>query len=199
MIPIIDTGHGKMINGDYQTSGKRSPNWHQGVLYEGMFNNWVGNRVIEELDRKGIPYYHVSPEYTDITLQTRVERANRIYEENPNTYLLSIHANGGGGKGIEGFTHVGLSPSDAIATKFLNNFQSYGLNKIRTDFSDGDPDKEKNFFVLEKTKGPSFLLECGFMDHPEDYENLWDRNYLCLVVDCIVEVIEDLYKEQNIA
>ena len=46
LIPIIDTGHGAMINGKYQTPGKRSPKWSKGVLYEGMFNKWVGNRII---------------------------------------------------------------------------------------------------------------------------------------------------------
>ncbi|MBK8079429.1 MAG: hypothetical protein IPK25_03525 [Saprospiraceae bacterium] len=52
---ILDNGHGGVINGIYQTSGKRSPNWNQGILYEGMFNRWVVNRVIEALDRKKNP------------------------------------------------------------------------------------------------------------------------------------------------
>ena len=33
---ILDAGHGGMINGKYQTKGKRSPVWEDGsVLYEG--------------------------------------------------------------------------------------------------------------------------------------------------------------------
>ncbi|MBK8888090.1 MAG: hypothetical protein IPN46_16750 [Saprospiraceae bacterium] len=45
---ILDNGHGGVINGKYQTTGKRSPNWDKGVLFEGMFNRWVVNRIIEK-------------------------------------------------------------------------------------------------------------------------------------------------------
>ncbi|MBK8888006.1 MAG: N-acetylmuramoyl-L-alanine amidase [Saprospiraceae bacterium] len=94
---ILDNGHGGLINGIYQTSGKRSPNWDKGVLFEGMFNRWVVNRIIEKLDRKKIPYYHISPEFTDTTLETRTNRANHIFDQNPDVWILSIHANAGGG------------------------------------------------------------------------------------------------------
>lgn len=40
---IIDEGHGGLIQGIYQTEGKRSPNFKElgGVLYEGIFNRAV--------------------------------------------------------------------------------------------------------------------------------------------------------------
>ncbi|MBK7701189.1 MAG: hypothetical protein IPJ39_21920 [Saprospiraceae bacterium] len=49
------------------------------MLFEGMFNRWVVNRIIEKLDRKKIPYYHISPEFTDTTLETRTNRANHVF------------------------------------------------------------------------------------------------------------------------
>ena len=106
----------KVINGIYQTPGKRSPKWEHGVLWEGMFNRWVVNRIIEKLQRidTEFPLYHISPELTDVTLQTRTNRANRIMSKDPNTYILSIHANAGGGIGIEGFTTKGNTKSDAV-------------------------------------------------------------------------------------
>ena len=43
-VVILDAGHGGLINGVYQTSGKRSPVWSDGTQYfEG-----VGNREIYE-------------------------------------------------------------------------------------------------------------------------------------------------------
>ena len=101
MIPILDNGHSGMVGGQYLTAGKRSPDWEKGVLYEGAFNRWVVNLIMRELDYAGVPYYHVSPELTDISLTKRVNRANKIHATNPNTYLLSIHANAGGGTGLE--------------------------------------------------------------------------------------------------
>jgi N-acetylmuramoyl-L-alanine amidase len=84
---ILDNGHGGVINNVYQTAGKRSPKWSKGVLLEGMFNRWVVNRIIEQLDRKQIPYYHICPEITDTTLEARKNRANKIYTANKNTYI----------------------------------------------------------------------------------------------------------------
>jgi hypothetical protein len=37
MIPIFDNGHGGVIDGVYQTNGKRSPDWAQGQFTTGDF------------------------------------------------------------------------------------------------------------------------------------------------------------------
>lgn len=196
---ILDNGHGGVIAGKYQTPGKRSPKWSSGVLYEGMFNRWVVNRIIEKLDRKNIPYYHISPELSDISLSTRVNRANKIFKEDPKTYILSIHANAGGGKGIEGFTSLGNTFSDYLSEKFLSNLEKdIFTQKMRFDYSDGDKDKEKNFYILSKTYCPAFLLEAGFMDNQKDYFNLWSEEYLEKLVCSCVCTIEELYNLKNL-
>lgn len=194
MIPIFDNGHGGMIAGNYQTPGKRSPNWECGVLYEGMFNRWFVNRLIEKMDRAGLKYHHVSPELTDVSLETRVVRANDIYKNNKNVYLLSVHANAGGGNGIEGFTSPGTTGSDAIGEKFLHQIEKdfKGIQKMRFDFLDGDRDKEEKFTVLTKTHCSAFLLECGFMDQKDDYFKLWDEEYLERLVGSVFKTIQEI-------
>lgn len=194
MKPILDCGHGGVINGVYQTGGKRSPNWSKGVLYEGMFNRWVVNRIIERLDRLKIPYYHISPELKDTSLEVRSNRCNKIMRSDSDTYLLSIHANAGGGLGIEGFTTEGITGSDKVAELFLSNLQEDLPTKFRFDLSDGDKDKESNFWMLRKPIGKAFLLECGFMDNKKDYFNLWDEDYISKLVDSCVRTIKELYK-----
>jgi N-acetylmuramoyl-L-alanine amidase len=191
---VLDAGHGGMINQNYQTPGKRSPKWSKGVLYEGMFNRWVVNRVIEKLDRNRIPYYHISPELTDTGLSTRSNRADKIYASNKNTYLLSVHANAGGGEGIEGFTTKGITGSDAIAEVFLRNIEEdMSAQKMRFDMSDGDRDKESNFWILRKPRMRSFLIECGFMDKYSDYNNLWDESYLEMLAESLFRSIKEIY------
>lgn len=194
MIPIFDNGHGGVIGGKYDTPGKRSPNWKHGVLYEGMFNRWVINRLIEKMDRKGLPYFHVSPEIQDISLSTRVLRANQISAKYNGVYLISAHANAGRGEGIEVFTSPGNTSSDMIAEVFLQNFEEdlEGIQKFRFDFSDNDRDKEAKFMVLTKTKCPAILIEYGFMDHKKDYERLWSEKYLNLIVDSTFRSILEL-------
>ena len=49
---------------------------------------------------------------------------------------------------------------------FYDEFQKeFPILKARTDYSDGDIDKESNFYVLRTTKMPSILLEILFMDN----------------------------------
>lgn len=194
LVPILDAGHGGVINGVYQTPGKRSPNWDKGVLYEGAFNRWTVNRIMEYLDRKGVPYHHVSPELEDITLPQRVQRANNIYRGHKETYFLSFHANAGGGTGHEQFTSIGNTRSDFIANKFLKEMTiSFPDMRMRHDWTDGDADKEANFFVLKNTAMPAVLFEAAFMDHPEDYKKLWSKEFLAEYVKTIGNTIIDIY------
>ena len=45
LVILLDAGHGGIIDGEYQTSGKRSPKWGDGSQYfEGK-----GNRQIREI------------------------------------------------------------------------------------------------------------------------------------------------------
>lgn len=195
MKPIFDNGHGGMIGGKYQTKGKRSPHWDCGVLFEGMFNRWVVNRLIEKMDRLNMDYYHLTPEKKDIPLWQRVERANKIHGKDPNTYLISIHANGGGGEGLEGFTSPGFTKSDIIADFFLRDLEVAFKNetKMRFDYVDGDRDKEEKFQILMKSNSPAILLELGFMDHKEDYQRLWSEQYLEKIVNTLFKTIQTLY------
>lgn len=201
MIPILDNGHGGMIDGVYQTAGKRSPDWEFGVLYEGAFNRWIINSLMERLDYLKIPYYHVSPELTDISLGVRVERANRIVEDNFYTYLFSLHANAGGGTGWEIFTSPGETRSDFLADVFISTIEEssseLSFTKARYDTSDGDKDKEANFYLLRKTHCPAVLFECGFMDNKEDYKRLWDKSFRDSIVDDLVTAIENIFKHST--
>ena len=194
--PILDFGHGGLIGGIYQTPGKRSPKWELGILYEGMFNRWFGWRLMEELDRKGIPYYCVSPELKDITLIERVNRANKIYKKDKTVYYFSIHANAGGGSGSELYTFYGESFSDKLAENFIDYIETnFKETKFRKDFVDNDSDKEAGFFVLKHTMMPAMLLETAFMDNKTDYKKLWNQGWLEDYVNVVADWIEYIYKK----
>lgn len=166
-IVLLDNGHGK------ETAGKRSPVWSDGSqLFEWEFNRDIVRRIAEKLEADGIPYRVLVPEETDISLTERARRANEIAKENNGkAYVLSIHANAGGGTGWEVYTSPGQTPSDAIATVF---FEEAGREfvpdgwRMRSDYSDGDPDKEANFAILTKTTCPAILTENFFMNTEKD-------------------------------
>ena len=172
MTILLDNGHGGLVNGQYQTNGKRSPIWNDGSqLYEGEFNRAIVGGIVQELTRLHISYVNIAPEYRDVRLETRVKRANEY--SGITSFYLSIHANAGGGHGAEIFTSPGDTKSDQIATIFGNEYKRiFPKRKLRTDFSDGDLDKERRFYVLTKTKMPAILTENFFMDNEEECRNI---------------------------
>ncbi|WP_298517585.1 N-acetylmuramoyl-L-alanine amidase [uncultured Kordia sp.] len=196
MIVLLDNGHGGLINGTYQTPGKRSPIWSDGSqLFEGEFNRAVVNGIIEELTILRIPYENLAPEYRDVTLATRVRRANKYGSRN--CFYISVHSNAGGGHGSEIFTSVRNTRSDAIATVFGEEFKrEFPNRRLRTDFSDGDLDKEKNFYVLKHTKMPAILTENFFMDNEEECKSiLMTREGRAKVIRYHVEAIKRVQQE----
>lgn len=166
-IVILDNGHGK------ETAGKRSPVWADGSqLFEYEFNRDIVRRIAEKLEAENIPYRILVPEENDIGLSERARRANAIAKENGGkAYVLSIHANAGGGTGWEVWTSPGQTAADKIATVFFEEagreFTPDGW-RTRSDYSDGDPDKEANFYILTKTTCPAILTENFFMDTEKD-------------------------------
>lgn len=160
---LLDNGHG------VDTPGKRSPKWPDGSqLFEYEFNRDIVKRIANELNALEIEHVIICPENIDISLQERVARANAIAKKY-DCLFVSVHANAGGGTGWEIFTSIGETKSDKYATVFTKE----AMNKlpgwrIRKDLSDGDPDKEANFYVLKNTICPAVLTENMFMDTEKD-------------------------------
>lgn len=166
-IVILDNGHG------IDTPGKRSPMWPDGSqLFEYEFNRDIVRRISDKLNKESISHYILVPETIDISLSERIKRANAITKEyEGQSFLISIHANAGGGTGWEVYTSPGRTSSDTIATTFFKEFeQEFAPEgwRMRSDYSDGDPDKEDNFAILTRTTCPAILTENFFMDTEED-------------------------------
>lgn len=171
-IYLLDAGHGGVINEVYQTNGKRSPIWPDGrQLLEGVFNRMIVTKLAQMLKDAKIDYYIVAPEESDITLSSRVIRANNVnLAHNGQTIYVSIHGNAGGGTGFEVWTSVGETKSDKVATILYNELgKEFPTMTARSDKADGDPDKESPFYVLKNTMMPAVLSENFFMDtlHPD--------------------------------
>ena len=196
MIVLLDNGHGGLINGEYQTSGKRSPIWQDGSqLFEGEFNRSIVARIVESLTALQMPYINIVPETRDVTLSTRIKRANDV--TNKSCFYLSVHSNAGGGKGFEVFTSPGETTSDKIASIFGEEFNKIFPNrKLRADYSDGDLDKESSFAVIRKTRMPAVLTENFFMDNEEECKKLlMTRQGRDLIADFHVNAIIRVGKE----
>lgn len=172
---LLDPGHGGIIDDIYQTQGKRSTQWPDGSqLFEGEFARAIVGRILDWSMLFGINCIDIIDSEDDIPLSERVSKANKyIFLGKENVIYVSIHANAGGGRGIEVFTSPGQTASDEIATVFLKKLGIVFPDvRKRTDYSDGDADKEANFYVLKKTIMPAVLTENFFMDNKAECMNI---------------------------
>lgn len=192
-IVLLDNGHGK------ETAGKRSPVWGDGAqLFEWEFNRDIVRRIAKKLEADGVPYRVLVPEETDIPLVERVKRANEISKENNGkVYVLSIHANAGGGTGWEVYTSPGETKADAIATVFAEEAQRVFVPdgwRVRFDYADGDPDKEEAFYILKHTSCPAILTENFFMDTEKDCRFIMSDDGREQIADMHVAAIKRVIK-----
>ena len=164
----IEGGHG------YNTPGKRSPD---NSFYEWSFNREIAVGVVTRLNALGYDAEITVPEQEDVSLQERCNRVNKLCNllGTKNVIFISIHANAATNsgwstaRGWECYTTPGTTKSDTLATCLYKAAeQIFKGMKIRRDMSDGDPDKEANFYVIKNTKCPAVLTENFFYDNKED-------------------------------
>lgn len=194
---VIDCGHGGIDpSGNYTTAPGKMHTFPSGeVAYEGVINRAIGE-VVEGLlslynDINTVFTVHPA-NYLDVSLKDRIEIVNKL--DPKETILVSIHCNAsnGKGRGFEIFTSRGHTLSDTLAEHICDSVEHVYRKvdmKLRYDLSDGDRDKESDFYVLVKSKCPAVLLECGFFDNESDYEFLKDPFFISQIGHSIHEGI----------
>ena len=148
---LIDNGHG------VETPGKRSPD---GRLREYAYTREIAARVVTSLQTAGL--------YASLQLGRR------------NVCLVSIHVNaaGRGDKWMNAsgwccYTSRGQTLSDDLATRLCEAAKVWlPRHRLRTDYSDGDPDFEAGFYILNHTMCPAVLTENLFQDSKADCDFL---------------------------
>ena len=141
------------------------------------------------------------PETEDIPLSERVRRINAHCNTlgKSNVILISIHVNAAGNgtkwlnaTGWSCYTSKGQTTSDRIAECFYEAAKkNFPDRRIRTDYSDNDPDWEENFYILRHSLCPAILTENFFMDNHSDLEYLQSRAGKQAIIDTHVEAITE--------
>jgi len=206
---ILDNGHGGIIDGVYQTAGKRSPVWPDGqVLYEGEFNRSIVNRLMKMCAEAGIECVNLVDTQEDVSLSARTSKANDIYRKRADKggkcIYVSIHANGFNEESANGwscYTSIGETKSDKIATVLYEKAEAeFPDEKMRKDtYSDGDVDKEANFWVLAQTVMPAILSENFFMTNYNNcHDYLLSEEGRDRIAKIHFEMIQQIEKENKI-
>jgi N-acetylmuramoyl-L-alanine amidase len=190
---VIDCGHGGIDkNGKYTTAPSKQALVNGKMVHEGVLNRTIGGMLAHLLEWAGHEViFTVHPnDSEDVSLSHRVRVANA----NTDALMVSVHCNAFNGlaRGFEIYTSVGDTPSDPIAQRIYDSVNKIApgyMLPMRKDISDGDSDKESDFYVLRHTKGSAVLIECFFFDNTIDYDLYQQEKFLTDMVTALYKGI----------
>lgn len=180
-VVILGTPHGENV------AGKRSPD---GRFREYRFGREVIRELKLKLEREGVMVVvdipgDVVPSKQEDELRMRCGIVNSLCERwgTKNCCYVSVHVNASGmgkqwmmARGWCVFTSVGRTRADGLASCLWDAAREVlpqdHKTAVRADWSDKDPDYEKDLYVLKKTRCAAVLTENLFMDNLEDLEYL---------------------------
>ena len=202
MITIIfGTAHQKSI------LGKGSPD---GKFKEYKYSREICKAASEILKDMGYRVF-IDIEDDDLNLSQSKELSlrcrivNELVKQYKNCIYVSIHVNAAAsdgkwhtGTGWEIYTSPGKTKADSLAKCIYESAKNNLTNvKLRTDFSDGDPDKEANLYVLNHTNCPAVLTENLFQDNKTDVDYLLSDEGIHSIIRLHVEGILKYIKDNS--
>ena len=212
---LLDNGHGA------DTPGKCSPIKADGTRFrEYKFARIITTKLSTKLKTLGYNVFIVTPEQEDISLGERVKRINKVVAQYGagNCLLISIHVDAAGNadkwmtaRGWTAYTTRGQNNSDKLADCLYDAAESLMLNDavikasfagemnklIRKDTTDGDRDKEADFYIIKHANCPAVLTENFFQDNKKDVQLLESQYGVELITNIHVQGIENFFKTKK--
>ena len=191
---ILGTAHGNNVAGKRSPDGIFQEWQYSREIVEQLRAELTGQAqnvdVFVDIPCAVVPY----PQQAELTRRVRYVNQLCAHRHTERCIYVSIHVDAASSDGEwktaggwTAYTSPGRTRSDILATylyeaaeKHLAGYAAkmeegkkkgqYGQNQkpFRKDTSDGDPDKEANFYVLTRTKCAAVLTENLFMDNKAD-------------------------------
>lgn len=166
---LLDNGHGS------NTGGKCSPD---GKIKEYAYTRELVKLISEKLKAKGYTPIVITPETKDISLATRVNRANSYCKKygSKKCLFVSVHCNA---SGDDGKWHDASGWTGWIYTKASENSKKlaqhlyYQAEKYKLQGNRWIPECKywtANYYVCRYTNCPAILTENLFQDNKKDVE-----------------------------
>lgn len=188
---ILDNGHGS------NTPGKCSPDKE---LKEYAWCREIVKMISEELTKQGIKNTILVPEDTDVSLTTRIKRANAINAKEK-SFLVSVHINAAGSDGqwhtAKGWSVFCSKNASSNSKKLAAGLTDLAIENKMT--GNRAVPKEKfwtwswttaDIAILKQTNCPAVLTENFFMDNKEDKAYLMSDKGKKEIVDLHVKGIK---------
>ena len=175
---IVDAGHGGIDSGAVGNGLKEKDLTLQAAIY--MYNR------LEELGIRAV-MTRTDDEY--LPKADRVKRIMNLYNNDPNTLIVSNHINAGGAEGVE--IVYSINSDSTLANMLLDNIGEAGQIKRKAYQRrlPENPNKDYYYIIRETGNAESVLVEYGFIDNTKDAYKL--QNNLDTLVEGAVKAIAE--------
>lgn len=175
---IVDAGHGGIDSGAIGNGLKEKDLTLQAAIY--MYNR------LEELGIRAV-MTRTDDEY--LPKADRVKRIMSLYNNDPNTLIVSNHINAGGAEGVE--IVYSINSDSTLANMLLDNIGEAGQIKRKAYQRrlPENPNKDYYYIIRETGNAESVLVEYGFIDNTKDAYKL--QNSLDNLVEGAVKAIAE--------
>lgn len=175
---IVDAGHGGIDSGAIGNGLKEKDLTLQAAIY--MYNR------LEELGIRAV-MTRTDDEY--LPKADRVKRIMSLYNNDPNTLIVSNHINAGGAEGVE--IVYSINSDSTLANMLLDNIGEAGQIKRKAYQRrlPENPNKDYYYIIRETGNAESVLVEYGFIDNTNDAYKL--QNNLDNLVEGAVKAIAE--------
>ena len=147
-----------------------------GIKKEDELNKEVGDLVMEKLKLLKHEIVRCTPRGDSNLSNSLYRRVTSANEEKVDVYV-SIHFNGGSGKGTEVFAIS--KESKEIAKRVVDEIAKLGY--VNRGVKNGS-----FLYVLKNTKMPAILVEGGFVDSKEDMDRFNSQNIANAIVNGLI-------------
>ena len=176
---VLDAGHGGM---------------DQGTSFEGISEAKINLQIVKKLESKlkQMGCTVILTRMNEDDLSNASENKNRedlknrinIINDEKNDLLISVHMNSYQNSNVQGF-HVFYKQNSLSSQEFANIIQNQANNNLNQD----KKSKQGNFYILNYSRIPGVLIECGFLSNEVDRNHLVEEEYQNKIVDIIIEGI----------
>lgn len=175
---IVDAGHGGIDSGAVGNGLQEKDLTLQAAIY--MYNR------LQELGIKAV-LTRTDDEY--LPKSDRVKRILSLYNNDPNTLIVSNHINAGSGEGAEVVYSINSEPT--LANMLLDYIGEAGQIKRKAYQRrlPENPSKDYYYIIRETGNAESVLVEYGFIDNTKDAYKL--KNNLDNLVEGAVKAIAE--------
>ena len=160
---IVDAGHGGMDSGAVGNG-----------LFEKDLNLQAALYIYKRLQELGIPAKLTRDDDSYLPKDERIKKVKELYNNSPNTILISNHINAGGAEGAE--VVYSLKDNDTLANLILNKIGEKGQikRKVYQRRLPENPNKDYYYILRETGNTEPVLIEYGFIDNINDSKKLKD-------------------------